>query len=280
MKNVYTITGATGYIGNQLLKHLAMSDDNYIYAIIRKGSKIRFASDNVEYVIFDGTEKSIEYEIENSDYLIHLAALYDTRNDEETTKNLIDSNILFSTTLFNVANRVNKDIVIASASTFSSLDGEGAYAPATLYAATKSAVEIIAKYYSDLSVHFLTFPDTYGPKDWRNKIHNILVKNEKWPFEFRSSSKQQIMLLHVEDVIGHILASLEIKDKGVHIHDIYSSGTLLTLKELSEEITDKECLFNETADLIEIPLFPRKQSTLTGYVEKHTKESISKTLNN
>lgn len=271
MKKFYTVTGGTGYIGSKLLEHLAKDENNYIYAIVRENSKAKFEAKNVEYVVFDGTEESIQNTIEISDYLIHLAALYDTRNDEQTTKNLIDSNILFSTMLFNVANRVNKDIIITSASTFSALDGEGTYAPSTLYAATKSAVETIAHYYKDLSVHFLTFPDTYGPGDWRTKVHNLVLRNQKWPFEFRSHSEQQIRMLHIEDVIGHLLASLDDKEKGVHIHDIYSTGALITLKELSEELTENECLFNDSAEIVKIPLNPRDISKPTGYETRHKK---------
>lgn len=276
--SIYTVTGGTGYIGSKLLEHLSQNEDNHIYAIVRLTSKVKVKADNIEYVIYDETEKSLENPIKNSDYIIHLGALYTTANDEDSLKDLINSNILFSTLIFNVANRVNKNVVIAAASTFSSLNGLGELNPATLYAATKSSVETIAHFYKDLSIHFLTFPDTYGPGDWRAKVHNLVIKNEKWPFEFRGNSEQQIMLLHVDDVIGHLLASLENKDKGVHIHDIYSRGSLLTLKELSEQLTDNECVFNDDADIVDIPLLPRKESKLTGYVERYSRNCIGKVL--
>lgn len=275
MGKVYTITGGTGYIGSQLLKQLSKDSNNFIYAIIREDSKIKVESNNIKYVVYDDTESSLEKAIENSDSIIHLGALYTTGENEESLKSLIDSNILFSTLLLNTASRVNKNAVIAMASTFSSLDGEGSYAPSTLYAATKAAVETIAHYYKDLSTHFLTFPDTYGPEDWRTKIHNIVLRNEDWPFQFRSSSKQLIRMLHVDDVVGHLLASLDNKEKGVHVHDIYSSGSLLTLKELSEVLTDNECLFNEDEEVVNIPTEARNISTPTGYTEKHSSVSFS-----
>lgn len=268
MTKTYTITGGTGYIGSQALKLLSLDKNNKIYAIVRSNSNRKIENENIEYVTYDGTEASIEEAIKNSDYLIHLAALYSTKTDEETTLDLIQSNIGFSTMLFNLANKVNKNIVISSASTFSSLTKEGAYAPSSLYAATKSAVETIAKYYSDLSVHFLTLPDTYGENDWRPKIHNILLKNKNWPFEFRSPSTQEMRIMHVEDVIGHFLKSLENGEKGVHFHDIYAEAELLTLKELSERITNKECKFNESAEKVSIPEKARSFSTKTGYGNK------------
>lgn len=271
-QKVYTVTGATGYIGRKLVERL-LSEGHFVYAIIRNDSDLPslFSGPNITPLLYDSDEGSLELAIADSDYVIHLAALYTTANDEESTKNLVQSNILMSTQIFNAANNVNPNAIIATASTFSSLDADGAYAPSTLYAATKSAVETIASFYEDLSVHFLTFPDTYGPGDWRPKIHNIVRKNESWPFQFRSSSKQQMRMLHVEDVIGHLLASLENPAKGVHIHDIYATGTLLNLKELSEILTDEECLFNEEANIVEIPMVARDISTPTGYIEMYPK---------
>lgn len=276
MKKVYTVTGVTGYIGSKLVEHLA-EEGHVVYAVVRESSKLNpllTENENVNLVIYNGDEGSLESAIAESDYVIHLGALYTTAQDETSTKNLVASNILFSTQLFNAANNVNKDVVIATASTFSSLDGNGEYSPASLYAATKTSVEIIAKYYKDLSIHFLSFPDTYGPGDWRTKVHNLVLKNEKWPFEFRSSSKQKMRMLHVEDVIGHLLASLEQDEKGVHFHDIYETGTILTLKELSEVLTDKECLFNESAEIVQIPMKAREFSKPTGYKVKHKKVSF------
>lgn len=265
----YTITGVTGYIGSKLLEQLSQDENAIIYAIIRKGSKPKLLKENIYYISYDGTEKSLEYALSTSDYLVHLAALYTTSSEPEQTIDLIQSNILFSTQLFNVANKYNKNLVIASASTFSSLNGEGEYAPATLYAATKRAVEDIAHYYKDLSIHFLTLPDTFGEDDWRPKIHNLLAKNTNWPFEFRSSASQEIRLLHVEDVIGHLLSSLEDTSQGVHIHDIYAEGILLTLERLSKAITSEPCLFNESSNIVEIPHTARNSSEPTGYKNKH-----------
>lgn len=264
----YTVTGGTGYIGSKLLAHLSEQEDNLIYAVIRPGSRPKVVKNNIVYVIFDGTESSVELPLHESDYLIHLGALYTTDTKEDSVNDLIVSNITFSTILFNVAQRVNPQIVITSTSTFSSLDGDGNYKPASLYAATKKAVEDIAQAY-DLSIHFLTLPDTYGPDDWRPKVHNLVIKNQKWPFEFRSQAKQQIRMLHVDDVIGHLLSSLNQKDKGVHIHDIYSEGILLTLEDLSTLLTDKECTFSSNAEIVKIPTKARSISKETGFINKH-----------
>lgn len=266
---IYTVTGGTGYIGSKLLEYLSEQEDTQVYAIIRKGSKPKIIKENIIYIQYDGTEESIQHVIYYSDYLIHLGALYTTNIDEKSTEDLIISNIMFSTKLFNIVNRINKNLIITTASTFSFLNENGEYAPTTLYSATKKAVEDIAMFYKDLSIHFLTLPDTYGPGDWRPKIHNILMKNKSWPFIFRSRSDQEIRLMHVEDVIGYLLGSLELTGKGVHIHDIYVEGDLLTLKQLSERITIMDCEFTESAELTKIPKKVRKESVDINYKKKH-----------
>lgn len=270
----YMITGVTGYIGHTLLDKLSKQDDTKVYAVVRPSSTPTIIRDNIDYITYDGTQASLETAVKNSEALIHLGALYTTGTDEASVNNLIASNITFSTLLFNVASEVNPDITIASASTFSALDENGNYKPTSLYAATKKAVEDIAQYYSNLSIHFLTLPDTYGPDDWRPKIHNILARNKNWPFEFRSQAQQIIRMLHVEDVIGHFLSSLDNNEKGVHIHDIYSTGTFLSLLDLSKAVTDGKCTFPEDANLIKIPWDAREESTETGYKNKHTKVSF------
>lgn len=274
----YALTGSTGYIGSNLLDKLSKDENNFIYAIVRKGSVAKVIKPNIEYVVYDGTEQSLEKPLCESDYLIHLGALYTASNSENDAVNLINSNILFSTQLFNVAGNLNPEIVIASASTFSSLDESGKYAPATLYAATKRAVEDIAYFYEDLSIHFLTLPDTYGKNDWRPKIHNIVVKNKNWPFTFRSPEEQEMRLMHVSDVIGHLLSSLENTEKGVHIHDIFAEAPLLTLGELSKLITDNICLFSENSEPTKIPERARANSTPTGFKTYYDKNHLTKTI--
>lgn len=267
----YIVTGATGFMGSRLIDKLLQDPDNYIYAVVSQKQRELPKLPNIEYVVYDYTESSLEKAIKDSDYLIHFAAVC---NRDETIPENVDemilSNIAFSTHIFNTANRVNKSISIAIASTFSSLDERGNYYPETLYAATKAAVEKIAEYYRDLSIHVFTIPDTYGPLDPRPKVHNLLKHNTEWPFQFKSPSFQEIRLLHVEDVIGHILTAIKIKYRGVTYYDIYSTGILMTLKELKEKITDKECVFTEDAKLLPIPKEPRFESRTTNYKNKYT----------
>lgn len=272
-RKIYTVTGATGYIGYKFIE-AALKNGDFVYAIVRESSDTKRLRElqkqygEIEIHSYEGHECDLELSIADSDFVVHLGALYTTQEDEGSTINLINSNILFSTQILNVTKRVNPSAVVISASTFSSLDGRGEYAPSSLYAATKSAVETIAEYYSTLAIRFLTFPDTFGPADWRPKIHNILAKNKSWPFEFRSPAQQEMLMLHIDDIIGHILEVSKDNSAGVKKYDIYTEGILVTLEELSKLITDQECLFPEHEKLTEIPKQARKNTWKTGYTNK------------
>lgn len=266
----YVITGATGYMGSRLISQLEKDENNYIYAIVSPRHKNIKNKKNVEYIIYDGTEKSLELPIQNSDYLIHLAAVAYKTSSPDEINNMLDSNVKYSSHLFNVANRLNKNIVISIASTFSSLNVNSDYYPETFYAATKKCIEMIAEYYRDLSIHIYTIPDTFGPNDNRPKVHNLLKNNTTWPFIFKSRSSQLIRLLHVDDVLGNILEGQLNNSSGTHYHDIYSEGILLTLKDIKNIMTDKECIFTEDSVVLDIPLKPREHSTKTGYKIKYT----------
>lgn len=255
-KIMYTVTGATGYIGSNTVKYLLNeTEDNFIFAVVRADREIPdfLRHDRIKIVEYDGTMGSLRECVERSQYFIHLGALYITGDDEESINKLIESNIKFSSYIFSLANKYNRGLSVVSASTFSSLNSDGKIEPATYYAATKACVEVIAKLYKDLSIKFLTFPDTYGPNDRRKKIHNILRDNQNWPFTFRSPSSQEMYMLHVNDIIGYIMAALKVDNPGTTIYDIFLEGDRINLKELSNIITDKECLFNEDGNLNILP---------------------------
>lgn len=274
--SVYTVTGGTGYVGSKVLSRLSKNKNNKIFALIRKSSKIKVKASNITYLYYKNDEESLIEPIRKSDYLIHLAASSNRNTDGETIKKLITANITFSTLLFNTANKYNKDIVIACASTWSALDENGNYKPDNVYSATKKSVENIAEVFTDLSIHFLTLSDIYGPNDWRPKIHGLLLRNNEWPFQFKSQANQEIRMTHVNDIVEHFISSLSNNRKGVHIHDIYACAPIITLKELSKLITNKECTFNENAKLVKIPKKARKFSKETGHVNEYKTVEVEK----
>lgn len=267
MTKTYAITGITGYIGSQFLEYLLKNTDDKIIGIVRDKNDVKVKeNERLKYVTYNNNEWSLENAIKESDYLIHLGALYTTLRTPSAVKELNISNILFSTQIFNVASRVNPNIKIVTASTFSSLDETGNYKPASLYAATKKAVEDIAEAYNDLSINFLTLPDTYGPNDWRNKVHNLAMKNDN--FEFLSYPEQEIALLYIDDIIGHFLSVLTNAEIGIHYFDIFSTAPIIKLEDLAKIVCKESYSFKKVSPIVKLPYNKRSFSEDSNYKNK------------
>ena len=94
---VYLVTGATGFLGGELVKRLLVRDGATVYALVRPGSEKRLASksrrwpnrDRVEVVNGDLTKDKLGMsaaEVKKLrgkvDHVVHLAALYDITTDD------------------------------------------------------------------------------------------------------------------------------------------------------------------------------------------------------
>jgi CDP-paratose synthetase len=209
MKNIL-LTGSTGFIGSHLQKKLLQ--ENYkVYSITR--SQLTDTS-NIEFVYYDGTFESIKRGLENKkiDSVIHLATLFLSQHKSEQINDLMSANITFGTHLIEwmSANGVSKFINVGTYAQF--FEGSS-YSPQNLYAATKSAFEQILQFYLEkylFKVVNLYFYDSYGPKDTRPKLINLIlsaIKNNQ-PLNM-SPGHQEINYVYVSDVVSAILLGLE-----------------------------------------------------------------------
>ena len=174
------ITGATGFIGNHLIKHL--TDKGYeITAIIRKSTNtaplVELGVTHIEYndEIATLTNNIIAGKF---DGVIHLASLFLAQHKSEDIQDLIGSNILFGTVLLEASVRANIPWFINTGSIWQHFEHQE-YNPVNLYAATKQAFEDIIKHYAETShMKFATIQlgDTFGPHDTRQKVFNIWNK--------------------------------------------------------------------------------------------------------
>lgn len=237
----FVITGATGYIGSQTLEYV-LEEGNSATAIIRKdgdASRLENLAKTYDFSIveYDGTTESVVETISNANYVIHLAALYDTRSTSESVSKLITSNIVYTSQILQILGEHNKEAGFVTTSTFSSFNENGDYSPATVYAATKTAVEALAPAFA-VKAAFLRLGDTYGPGDWRTKVHNLASRalDSGETFEFRSPKDQKINLTHVNDVIRGLLYSARlVKNSTVPLteyFDFYYPENELSLSKL------------------------------------------------
>ncbi len=210
------VSGATGYIGSNLVRKLNSLGHN-ICIIIRKSSNIEKIKDiegKIKIYTFSGNSEdlcNIFYEF-NPDMVIHLASLFISSHDSCQIESLINSNLCFSTQLMEAARSANVKYFINTGTQWQHYNLED-YNPVNLYAATKQAFEVIGKYYTESSgIKMMTIklPDTYGVGDTRPKIMNLLMDIYKTGKSLdMSGGEQEIALLYIDDVINAFLVAIE-----------------------------------------------------------------------
>jgi nucleoside-diphosphate-sugar epimerase len=183
---------------------------------------------------------------EKFEAVVHLATRFSKTHDLGEIDSLVDSNVTLTARLLECASQSGVRHFIAFGTYYEFPK------PASLYAATKAAMAPILDFYAKLGhlqVTELYLYDTYGPKDPRPKILNLLIKaatsGEELPL---SPGLQKMKLLHVDDVCQAILHTLTLPS-GPAAHDVarYALEPLesLTLREIAAKVeTATYCKLN------------------------------------
>ena len=249
------ITGATGFIGSNLLESLQTLRGTSITAIARsKEACEKIKHLNAECYLDDGdTDHLIKYFQERKfDTVIHLASLYLKDHQSYQIENLISSNVLFGTRLLEASAKSAVKSFI-NTGTFWQHFGNKNYSPVNLYAASKQAFEMIARYYQESSGLLFTtlyLNDTYGPGDTRKKILNIWKAMKDSDSMTMSPGEQKINLLHIQDVVCGYLRLIDLAQNGKLLKNtayVLKSNEELTLKQLAalfEQIAQKKLNIN------------------------------------
>ncbi|MBP9866831.1 MAG: NAD(P)-dependent oxidoreductase [Candidatus Pacebacteria bacterium] len=235
------ISGATGFIGKNLIKRLLL-DGHSISALIRSSTNKKNVPKNIScFTLTNNGDDLVRFlEQEKYDGVIHLASLFLPHHEMKDISNLIDSNILFSTTLLEAAHKANVSWFINTGTIWQNYESKK-YSPVNLYAATKQAFEDIAQYYIETSsINFVTIKlsDTFGPGDTRQKIFNLLLKTSKNETTLDMSPGEQIIdisyIENITDGYSHMINLLS-KDLKRKLHGksfVLYSDKRLTLKKM------------------------------------------------
>jgi nucleoside-diphosphate-sugar epimerase len=240
---VSLLTGATGFIGSQLARAM-LNDGWHVHAIVRPNSdmsSLEECRDAITFHVFDGSALSLRaaFDIARPDVVFHLAAWVVSECGLESLDRLIRSNIEFGAQLISamVDFGVKK---LVNTGTFAQFDPSGAYAPASLYAATKEAFETILQYAIDakgMQVISLYPQHVYGPGDKNaNRLMNLLKKTLKeGQVLAMSPGRQLIDFVEVTDVArAYLVAAHRLMGTNLNKHERYSvgSGEQIELREL------------------------------------------------
>lgn len=237
------ITGATGFIGSNLCRHL-LKEGYKVHIGLRKESDLSNIEDvkndlHIYYYTNSIFDLASFFTKESIKGVFHLASCFIAEHKTDQVKRLIDSNILFGTFLLEAMRIAKVKNLINTGTSWQHYDNER-YNPVCLYAATKEAFDAIIKYYTEceeLSCITLKLFDSYSENDNRPKLINVL---NKFAAEGKvldmSEGEQQINLLHVNDICrGYVNAyELLLKNENNSLNEKYTLAAkeIVTLKKL------------------------------------------------
>lgn len=196
------LTGATGYIGKHVLQRLYKNND--VWCTVRKSSDLSKIKDYASHVIimetYDILYESFSYI--KPDVVVHLAGMFRGEHSADDIEEMLDSNLVFSSILFDAACKAGCRNFINTGSYWQNYGG-AIYNPVNLYAATKQAFEDIILYYVNVkkcTALTMQIFDSFGPGDKRNKILNIVSGLEHGETLCMSPGKQKLYFCYIEDI--------------------------------------------------------------------------------
>lgn len=240
------VTGGTGYIGSNLVRNL-VAKGHEVHLIVRETSRFNYLEDCIKMAhlfVYDGKiEKLIQYfQKVKPTVTIHFASLFLSEHNEKNLNDLLNSNIIFGTEVLEAMRQSGCRKLINTGSYWQHYDDE-LYNPVCLYAATKQAFYDLIYYYSqayEMQSITLELFDSYGPRDERSKILNILKKHMDKDEVLSVTPGEQLMdLVYIDDIINAYLIAmkkLEGTNQGGCENYVISSGNRLSLKELVNQI--------------------------------------------
>jgi nucleoside-diphosphate-sugar epimerase len=245
-KKIALVTGATGYIGSNLVRYL--SKNNWIvHIVVRPANSARnfemCAQNFVTYHMHDGTTKGMVDIVRDCSpsFVFHIASMFVVNHRTSDIEGLINSNLLFGTQLIQAMVANGTRYLINCGSSWQHYNTKN-YSPVNLYAATKQAFEDIILFYTStnqVSVVTLVIFDTYGPGDSRGKIVELLIKCALNGRQLDlSPGNQYIDLVHIDDIVKafEFSAKLDMFKDGENLRYGLTSGSPVKLRDLVVEI--------------------------------------------
>lgn len=226
MKNkIILITGSSGFIGGIFLES-ALKKGFYVIDILRKKNQKNKKLNDLKkrykknyQSIFFTKYSDLKSKLKNKriNYFINFATHYKNTHMHTEIPTFIDSNIIFPSIVTDlVINKLEK--IINLGTMMQHTDGKE-YSPKNFYASTKSALEMILRFYkiqSDkVKIYNLKFFESFSELDNRKKLIPIIIDNFKKNIKTNIISKKlELNIIHVNDIINaiYILLKMDIKE--------------------------------------------------------------------
>lgn len=236
------VTGATGLIGDHLIRALTASGQ--VYALGR--SRPAAAGSGITWIPHDLTERSLPDLMPSGiDAVIHLAQSAHFRDFPERALDVFEVNVAATARLLDwcVRSGVSRFVLASSGGVYGSGDHEftedepiGGGQSLGYYPASKHCAELLAESYAtQLTVTTLRFFFVYGPRQRRGMLIPRLVESvlTKRAITLQGQDGLTINPIHVEDAVAAIIRCLDL-DQG---HTINIAGPqILSLRQIGDAI--------------------------------------------
>ena len=209
------LTGATGFIGSNILKEIRLNNKVFIIQRfeskkkIKKTKKIKIITFK-NYNILSNKLKKIKV-----DTIIHCATHYKKEHIQKDILKFIQSNILLGNIILENLKKLNAKQFINFSTTWEDFDNKENN-PRNLYAAYKKSFNCLIQYYKKKipNINFidLMIVDTFGENDKRQKLINTLRNNYIKKRTSKIISKRLYLnLINVEDIVNAVKILLKNK---------------------------------------------------------------------
>jgi len=201
------VTGATGFVGSHLLRHLR--DSGWQVAVLTRKPT------GTQSYLYSGETAEVMHAVADfqPDTVFHLASLFLAQHTPEQVTPLIACNVLLGTQLLEAMHAAGVRSLVNAGTGWQNFAGD-AYLPVNLYAATKQAFEDILLYYVEtagLRAVTLKLFDSYGPGDTRRKLLRLLLDCLRTGEPLGMSGGDQVLdLAHVDDICRAFLRGAEL----------------------------------------------------------------------
>lgn len=219
------ITGATGYIGTALARHLDMAGWE-VHVLLRAASDPTALKASVDHIDChrlaesEGGAAVALVERVRPDCVFHLASRIQPGHVASDIRSMLASNVGLGVELLEGLSQINADrqgtpSVLVAAGTYWAYDAHGENAPNSLYAASKRAFEAFLPFYAehcDVPCCSLLLYDVYGPRDTRGKLIPALIENAvaRKPETLAVSPGEQLLdLVYLDDVVRGFMVAAE-----------------------------------------------------------------------
>lgn len=237
------VTGATGYIGGHLCRHLRAADYS-VHALVRPASDVSRLNALAPGVLVhrsdaDAASVAQVVALAAPHVVFHLASLAKVEHDPAEVDAMVEANLAFGVRLLEAAAETGAAVV--NTGSHSEFDVNGGYDPESLYSATKAAFRTLLDYYRDkrgLRALTLVLFDVYGPDDWRNKFLQQLAARAGGDESLDATAgEQELDFIHVTDVARAYLRAADLllaREGTVQVLYTVETGRRMTLRRVAE----------------------------------------------